>query len=208
MLQSTEVFREKPARVASPTVQVRSPEPTAASLAAAPCIVSRKLSAFFGDVAGNFGRFVDQGASHAQLAAIHGDNRRSRILRDDIAGIDPAEGPRGRRDGQPGGRGLEPARVIIQADYAKDIADVACTLGIKFENEPPAWLTLNFSAFLDEYERTLRWTTIGKALAALTPFAEKTAAGKAGFDTGKAYKFKPSTPSLPDPLGEFHSFLG
>jgi len=51
VLQSTEVVREKPARLATPTVQVRSPEPTAASLAAAPCIVSRRLSAFFGDVA-------------------------------------------------------------------------------------------------------------------------------------------------------------
>ncbi len=38
---------------------------------------------------------------------------------------------------------------------------------------------------------------------ALTPFA-----GKAGFDTGKAYAFKPFKPKLPQPLGEFHSFLG
>lgn len=63
-------------------------------------------------------------------------------------------------DGQPGGRGLEPARVIIQADYAKDIAGFACKLGIKFEKEPPAWLTLNFSASVDEYERTLRWSVM------------------------------------------------
>jgi hypothetical protein len=58
------------------------------------------------------------------------------------------------------------------------------------------------------YERTLRWTTIKKAVAALTPFADKTAAGKAGFDTSKPYKFQPFTPTLPEPLGEFHSFLG
>ncbi len=58
------------------------------------------------------------------------------------------------------------------------------------------------------YERTLRWTKIGKAVEALTPFADKTAAAKAGFDTTKPYQFKPFTPKLPEPLGEFHSFLG
>jgi hypothetical protein len=58
------------------------------------------------------------------------------------------------------------------------------------------------------YERTLKWTKIGKALEALTPFADKTAAAKAGFDTSKAYKFEPFTPTLPQALGEFHSFLG
>jgi hypothetical protein len=58
------------------------------------------------------------------------------------------------------------------------------------------------------YERTLRWTTIKKAVEALTPFADKTAAASAGFDTSKSYKFEPFTPSLPEPLGEFHSFLG
>jgi hypothetical protein len=58
------------------------------------------------------------------------------------------------------------------------------------------------------YERTLRWTSIDKALAALTPFADKTTAAKAGFDTTKPYAFSPFTPTLPEPLGEFHSFLG
>jgi hypothetical protein len=58
------------------------------------------------------------------------------------------------------------------------------------------------------YERTLRWTNIGKAVEALTPFAVKTAAAKAGFDTSKPYKFEPFMPTLPEPLGEFHSFLG
>ena len=51
MLQSTEVFPEKPARLATPTVHVRAPEPTVASLRAAPCIVAENLSAFFGEVA-------------------------------------------------------------------------------------------------------------------------------------------------------------
>ncbi len=58
------------------------------------------------------------------------------------------------------------------------------------------------------YERTLRWTKIEQAVAALTPFADKTAAGKAGFDTSKSFQFKPFTPTLPIALGAFHSFLG
>jgi Ferritin-like domain len=58
------------------------------------------------------------------------------------------------------------------------------------------------------YERTLKWTKISQAVAALTPFADPTAAGKAGFDTAKPYEFKPFTPKLPQGLGEFHSFLG
>ena len=58
------------------------------------------------------------------------------------------------------------------------------------------------------YERTLKWTNIGKAVTALTPFADKAAAAKAGFDTTKPYKFRPFTPTLPQPLGDFHSFLG
>ena len=58
------------------------------------------------------------------------------------------------------------------------------------------------------YERTLHWTKISKAVAALTPFADKKAAAKAGFDTTKPYRFKPFTPRLPEPLGKFHSFLG
>ena len=37
----------------------------------------------------------------------------------------------------------------------------------------------------------------------LTPFVDKTAAGKAGFDTSKPYHFKPFTPKLPEPLGGF-----
>jgi hypothetical protein len=58
------------------------------------------------------------------------------------------------------------------------------------------------------YEGTLRWRKISKAVAALTPFADKTAAAKEGFDTTKPYKFVPFTPTLSAPLGEFHSFLG
>jgi hypothetical protein len=58
------------------------------------------------------------------------------------------------------------------------------------------------------YERTLKWTKISQAVDALTPFADAGAAAKAGFDTSKAYKFKPFTPTLPSPLGAFHSFAG
>jgi Ferritin-like domain len=58
------------------------------------------------------------------------------------------------------------------------------------------------------YERTLSLENIGQAVEALLPFAEKTAAEKAGFDTSKPYKFVPFTPTLPSALGEFHSFKG
>jgi Ferritin-like domain len=58
------------------------------------------------------------------------------------------------------------------------------------------------------YERTLKWTAISQAVDALTPFADKTAAAKAGFDTTKPYAFHPFTPKLPNPLGAFHSFAG
>lgn len=58
------------------------------------------------------------------------------------------------------------------------------------------------------YERTLGLKNIGEAVEALLPFAEKSAAEKAGFDVTKPYGFAPFTPSLPGPLGEFHSFKG
>jgi hypothetical protein len=58
------------------------------------------------------------------------------------------------------------------------------------------------------YERTLGWTRIAQAVKALTPFADKNAAAKAGFDTTKNYVFHPFQPTLPGPLGAFHSFSG
>ncbi len=54
------------------------------------------------------------------------------------------------------------------------------------------------------YERTLKWTEIIQAVTALTPFADKSAARKAGFDPAKPYHFKPFTPHLASPLGAFH----
>jgi hypothetical protein len=58
------------------------------------------------------------------------------------------------------------------------------------------------------YERTLGWTTISQAVKALTPFVDKTAAAKAGFNVREDYEFHPFTPTLPTPLGEFHGFGG
>jgi Ferritin-like domain len=58
------------------------------------------------------------------------------------------------------------------------------------------------------YERTLMLTHIEQAVEALLPFADKTAAEKAGFDTTKSFKFVSFTPTLPNALGEFHSLKG
>jgi hypothetical protein len=58
------------------------------------------------------------------------------------------------------------------------------------------------------YERTLKWTNIDQAVAALTPFVDPTAAGNAGFDKNVTFAFVPFTPTLPTPLGDFISFGG
>lgn len=58
------------------------------------------------------------------------------------------------------------------------------------------------------YERTLKWTKIEQAVAALLPFVDLNAATAAGFDTGRTFSFDPFTPHLPSPLGEFISFTG
>ncbi|HEV2331040.1 MAG TPA: ferritin-like domain-containing protein [Verrucomicrobiae bacterium] len=58
------------------------------------------------------------------------------------------------------------------------------------------------------YERTLKWTQISQAVAALTPFADPAAAAAAGFDTTVSFDFVPFTPVLPSPLGEFFGFGG
>jgi hypothetical protein len=58
------------------------------------------------------------------------------------------------------------------------------------------------------YERTLKWTNIGQAVTALTPFVDKAAAAKAGFDTKRSFHFHPFTPHLPNPLGAFFGFGG
>ena len=58
------------------------------------------------------------------------------------------------------------------------------------------------------YERTLKWTHINQAVAALTPFADAGAAAAAGFDTTTSFDFVSFTPTLPSPLGEFFGFGG
>ncbi len=58
------------------------------------------------------------------------------------------------------------------------------------------------------YERTLCWTKIDQAVAALTPFVDMTAAKSAGFDIKTPYLFQEFTPTLPNPLGNFVSFKG
>jgi len=45
------------------------------------------------------------------------------------------------------------------------------------------------------YERTLCWTHIQQAVAALTPFADINAAKTAGFDVSKSFGFVPFTPT-------------
>jgi hypothetical protein len=94
------------------------------------------------------------------------------------------------------------ARVVAPGVAAQDGGPIETVTGIQKGAEsvdPPN---------NNGYERTLRWTTIKKAVEALTPFADKAAAAKAGFDTSKSYKFEAFMPTLPEPLGEFHSFLG
>jgi phosphate transport system ATP-binding protein len=51
VLQSTEVFREKPPRLVTPVVQVRAREQRVAPEETKPCIVASHLSAFFGETA-------------------------------------------------------------------------------------------------------------------------------------------------------------
>jgi hypothetical protein len=58
------------------------------------------------------------------------------------------------------------------------------------------------------YERTLCWTKIEQAVAALTPFVDMTAAKNAAFDITKPYIFQPFEPTLPSQLGAFVSFKG
>ena len=94
------------------------------------------------------------------------------------------------------------ARVVAPGVATQDGGPIEAVTGIQKKAEsvdPPN---------NNGYERTLQWLTIKKAVEALTPFADKTAAAKAGFDTSKSYKFEPFTPTLPEALGEFHSFLG
>lgn len=94
------------------------------------------------------------------------------------------------------------ARVLGPGVAAQDggpIENIAGIQGVAESVDPPN---------NNGYERTLSWTQISQAVAALTPFVDKTAAQNAGFDTSKAFDFVSFTPTLPNPLGEFISFTG
>jgi hypothetical protein len=94
------------------------------------------------------------------------------------------------------------ARVIGPDVAAKDGGPIVFITGAQGAKENVAPPNNN------GYERTLCWTNISQAVAALTPFIDEEAAESAGFDTSKSYKFHPFTPTLPSPLGEFFSFTG
>jgi len=94
------------------------------------------------------------------------------------------------------------ARVVAPGVAARDGGPIEQITGIQGRAEsvdPPNNNT---------YERTLRWTSISKAVEALTPFIDKHAAARAGFDTSRPFRFAPFTPTLPGTLGDFHSFIG
>lgn len=81
------------------------------------------------------------------------------------------------------------ARVVAPGVAAEDggpIEQVTGIQGVAESVDPP-----NDNG----YERTLGWTKIDQAIAALLPFADKDAANTAGFDTSKAFTFEPFTPT-------------
>lgn len=92
---------------------------------------------------------------------------------------------------------------VLGADVASQdggpIENIAGIQGIAESIDPPN---------NNGYERTLCWTRIQQAVAALTPFVDMNAAKTAGFDVSKSYGFNPFTPTLPNPLGDFISFKG
>jgi len=94
------------------------------------------------------------------------------------------------------------ARVLASDVAKRDGGPIKRITGIQGKAEPVDQPNNN------GYERTLGWTGIGQAVTALTPFADKSAAAKAGFDTARSFRFQPFRPHLPQPLGAFHSFAG
>ncbi len=94
------------------------------------------------------------------------------------------------------------ARVVAPGVAAKDGGPIETVTGIQKVAEsvdPPN---------NNGYERTLGLTDISQAVTALLPFADKATAQKNGFDVTKPFAFVPFTPTLPTPLGDFHSFAG
>jgi hypothetical protein len=94
------------------------------------------------------------------------------------------------------------ARVVgpdVSALDGGPIEDIVGFAGVPESADPPN---------NNGYERTLCWTKIAQAVAALTPFVDLAAAKNAGFDVTKPYIFQPFTPTLPSQLGDFVSFNG
>jgi hypothetical protein len=94
------------------------------------------------------------------------------------------------------------ARVLAAGVAAQDggpIENVTGAQGVAESIDPPN---------NNGYERTLCWTNIQQAVAALTPFADINAAKSAGFDISRSFGFDPFTPKLPNALGNFLSFKG
>src|SRR5438132_1318725 len=92
------------------------------------------------------------------------------------------------------------ARVVapgVPAAFGGPIEAVTGAQGVAERVDPPN---------NNGYERTLCWTSIDQAVAALLPFVDITAARNAGFDTSQSFNFNPFTPTLPSPLGAFNSF--
>jgi hypothetical protein len=94
------------------------------------------------------------------------------------------------------------ARVVGPDVASRDGGPITKITGIQKSAEPAAPPNNN------GYERTLSLTNISQAVTALLPFVDASAAGKAGFNAKKGYKFAPFTPTLPNPLGAFHSYNG
>jgi hypothetical protein len=94
------------------------------------------------------------------------------------------------------------ARVLgpdVTAKFGGPIENITGISGVPESVDPPN---------NNGYERTLCWTSIDQAVAALTPFVDFNAAKAAGFDTSQSYPFEPFNPTLPNPLGDFNSFGG
>jgi hypothetical protein len=94
------------------------------------------------------------------------------------------------------------ARVLapnVPAAYGGPIETTTGAQGVAESVDPPN---------NNGYERTLCWTSIDQAVAALLPFADFSAAQSAGFDTSQSFNFNSFTPTLPNPLGDFNSFGG
>jgi Ferritin-like domain len=94
------------------------------------------------------------------------------------------------------------ARVLAGDIAAQDggpIEMITGAQGVAEDSDPPN---------NNGYERTLCWSHIDQAVAALTPFVDINAAQSAGFDTSKSFTFDPFSPTLPNPLGDFVSFAG